>query len=81
MKTIRYFTEPVMQKRSYLREEWIEMTLNHPDYKEVQDNNRIRHWKYIKEIGKYIRVVTLRDGETVHNAFPDRNFKGAKNEV
>jgi len=23
-----------------------------------------------------LRVVTLEDGETVHNAFPDRNFEG-----
>jgi len=26
-------------------------------------------------MGKYLRVVTLADGETVLNAFPDRNFK------
>lgn len=25
-----------------------------------------------------IPEVTLEDGETVHNAFPDRNFKGVK---
>jgi len=24
---------------------------------------------------KYLRVVTLEDGETVLNAFPDRSFK------
>ena len=22
-----------------------------------------------------LRVVTLEDGETIHNAFPDRNFR------
>ncbi len=26
---------------------------------------------------KYLRVVTLEDGQTVHNAFPDRDFKEA----
>jgi hypothetical protein len=25
--------------------------------------------------GRALRVVTLADGETVHNAFPDRDFK------
>jgi hypothetical protein len=30
---------------------------------------------FIKELGKYLRVVTLADGETVHNAFPDRGFR------
>lgn len=38
----------------------------------------VRHWIFVKEIGKYLRVVTLEDGETIHNAFPDRDFKGAK---
>ena len=44
--------------------------------KEVQETeNRIRFWAYIQEIDKFLRVVTLEDGSTVHNAFPDRNFK------
>jgi hypothetical protein len=25
--------------------------------------------------GRVLRVVTLADGKTIHNAFPDRNFK------
>jgi len=25
--------------------------------------------------GRDLRVVTLEDGETIHNAFPDRDFK------
>ena len=29
----------------------------------------------IDEEGKYLRVVLLDDGETVHNAFFDRRFK------
>ncbi len=42
---------------------------------EVQEDGRIRRWIYIKEADKYLRVVFLQDGETVHNAFFDRNFK------
>ena len=42
---------------------------------EVQTDGRIRKWKYIEEVGKYLRVILLEDGETVHNAFFDRNFK------
>jgi len=34
-------------------------------------------WIFVPGLGKYLRVVTLEDGETVHNAFPDRDFKGA----
>jgi hypothetical protein len=43
--------------------------------RETQQDGRIRHWIYIEDIKNYLRVVTLEDGETVHNAFPDRGFK------
>ena len=42
---------------------------------EVQTDGRIRKWKFIEEVGKYLRVILLEDGETVHNTFFDRNFK------
>lgn len=36
---------------------------------------RIRRWVLIPEReGRYLRVVLLADGETVHNAFFDRGF-------
>jgi hypothetical protein len=35
----------------------------------------MRHWGYIGEAARFLRVVTLADGETVHNAFFDRNFR------
>ena len=36
---------------------------------------RIKKWAKIKEEKKYLRVILLEDGETIHNAFFDRNFK------
>ena len=77
MKTTRYFDELVIVKRPYIRPEWCEQAIQHPERTEVQPDGRIRHWAFIPDLGKYLRVVTLPDGETVHNAFPDRNFKGA----
>ncbi len=75
MKTTDYFTVSVMIRRPYLKPEWIEYVLSHPIRREVQDNGRVRHWAFIPEMGKYLRVVTEPDGETVHNAFLDRGFK------
>ena len=49
--------------------------LKKPIKREIQPEGRIRSWAYIDELKKYLRVVTLADGETVHNAFPDRDFK------
>lgn len=75
MKTTRYFREQVLRKRPYLKIEWINKALKNPDKKQAQADGRIRFWIYIEEIKKYIRVVTLSDGKTVHNAFPDRDYK------
>ncbi|MFN3981120.1 MAG: hypothetical protein ACK4SA_12135 [Caldilinea sp.] len=76
MKTPRYFEEQVLRKRSYLKREWCERALREPAYFEMQpDNDRIRFWVFIPELGSYLRVVTLEDGETIHNAFPDKAFE------
>lgn len=75
MKTTRYFKEQVLRKRPYIKIEWVELALSKSDHREVQSDKRVRFWVYIKDLGKYLRVVTLEDGKTVHNAFPDRNFK------
>ena len=76
MKTTRYFREQVLHKRPYLKIEWIEEIIRNPIKQEEQaDLGRIRYWGYVEELAKYLRVVTLADGETVHNAFPDRDFE------
>ena len=41
----------------------------------IQSDGRIRKWAKIVEADKYLRVILLEDGETVHNAFFDRSFK------
>ncbi|MES2754776.1 MAG: hypothetical protein V4659_08935 [Pseudomonadota bacterium] len=79
MKTTRYFEEQVLRKRPYLRREWIEAALAAPLARELQPDGRIRFWSRVElenEGKSYIlRVVTLEDGETVHNAFFDRNYR------
>jgi hypothetical protein len=62
--------------RANIKIEWIEDTVNNPDFTRVQMDGRIRKWRKVEQQGKYLRVILLPDGETVHNAFFDRNFKG-----
>jgi hypothetical protein len=62
--------------RAKIKMEWIEETIKNPDYIEVQSDGRIRKWKKIREERKFLRVILLPDGETIHNAFFDRGFKG-----
>lgn len=61
--------------RALIKEEWIVKTIDSPMKTEIQSDGRIRKWSYIEEVGKYLRVILLEDGETVHNAFFDRSFK------
>lgn len=71
-----YFRDDVLAKRPYLRLEWCQAALDQPIRREVQPyDGGIRHWVWIEELERYLRVVTLEDGVTVRNAFPDRRFK------
>ena len=79
MKTTRYFDEQVRRKRQYLTIELCEAVLADPLRLEVQEDGRIRHWGRVslpeEPETRILRVVTLEDGETVHNAFLDRGFR------
>lgn len=75
IKTARYFDEQVLCKRPYIEMEWCILVVDNPIRREIQPDGRVRHWGFIPELGKYLRVVTLEDGETIHNAFPDRGFE------
>ena len=77
MKFTKYFSH-IRQRpdRAKIRMKWIEETIKNPTYTEFQSDGRVRKWKKIEEEDKFLRVILLSDGETVHNAFFDRDFKG-----
>lgn len=71
-----YFRNDVLERRPYIRLEWCIDALQNPVRREVQaEDGRVRYWIWIEELGRYLRVVTMPDGVTLHNAFPDRRFK------
>jgi len=79
MKFTQHFLYTIQRPdRAKIKMEWIEEAIKNPDYTEVQSDGRIRKWKKIREEGKFLRVIVLSDGETIHNAFFDRSFKGEK---
>jgi hypothetical protein len=81
VQTTRYFTEQVLRKRPYIEPAWCEAVVHAPLHRESQPDGRIRFWGAIVDPrdGKtrYLRVVTLDDEVTLHNAFFDRDFDGA----
>jgi len=71
-----YFENEVLRKRPYLKKQWCERVVENPIQVEQQENNRLRFWGEIDELeARILRVVTLEDRITIHNAFPDRGFK------
>ena len=71
-----YFENAVIKKRPYLRKDWCIQVVERPLRSEPQEHNRYRFWGEIAELeGRYLRVITLEDKRTIHNAFPDRRFK------
>ena len=76
VKTTQYFDyRRKRPDRAKIKEGWIEFVIENPEKTEIQSDGRIRKWAKISEVGKYLRVVLLEDGETVHNAFFDRTYK------
>ncbi len=77
MKFTEYF-RALRQRpdRAIIRDEWIQRVIDQPVKELIQQDGRIRRWAAIGEMdGRYLRVVLLADGETIHNAFFDRRFK------
>lgn len=71
-----YFETSVLRKRPYLKKEWCVYVIENAVRSEPQEHNRYRFWAKVPELGdRYLRVITLSDRITIHNAFPDRNFE------
>ncbi|MFW5452163.1 hypothetical protein [Thioalkalivibrio sulfidiphilus] len=77
VKTTRYFQAVrARADRAMICDEWIRRVIDRPERESIQADGRIRRWARIAEYGgRYLRVVLLSDGVTVHNAFFDRGFR------
>ncbi|MFP4459462.1 MAG: hypothetical protein ACLFSQ_07735 [Candidatus Zixiibacteriota bacterium] len=79
MKTTEYFkyTRKRPDRRG-IKDEWIMYVIKNPIEVQVQNDSRIKKWAKIEEVDKFLRVILLEDGETIHNAFFDRSYKEMK---
>lgn len=77
MRFTRYFlTMRQRPDRAIIKDEWIQHVIDNPVKEVIQQDGRIRRWAPIDEMeGRYLRVILLSDGATVHNAFFDRQFR------
>ena len=76
-KTTEYFNYMKLRPdRAFIEDRWIWHVITQPIHQEMQKDGRIRRWAKIEEAeGRYLRIILLSDGKTVHNAFFDRRFK------
>lgn len=75
MKFTKHFLEDVFPKRPYLTDELLDEIIRNAIKTEIQEDNKIKIWGFSSVHNKFVRVILLEDGETVHIAFFDRNFK------
>ena len=77
MEYTRYFLHTRNRSdRINIRLEWIQQVVENAEHEKIQSDGRIRRWKKIAESGdRYLRVILLEDGKTIHNAFFDRSFR------
>jgi hypothetical protein len=76
VKSTRYF-ETIRSRpdRAIIQDAWIEQATRTPIRELIQADGRIRRWIQVPEMeNRFLRVILLPDGETVHNAFFDRRF-------
>ncbi|PYK83879.1 MAG: hypothetical protein DME40_20185 [Verrucomicrobia bacterium] len=71
-----YFENEILRKRPYLTREMCIRVVQAPIRTEPQERSRYRFWAKVDELqGRFLRVVTLSDKLTIHNAFLDRRFR------
>jgi hypothetical protein len=71
-----YFENEILGKRPYLTKDMCVQIVESPLRVEAQELNRFRYWAAVPVLGgRYLRVITLEDKLTIHNAFLDRRFK------
>jgi len=76
VKTTAYFDAiRIHPDCKIIRDNWIVRAIESPLHQEIQQDGRIRRWIRVPEMeNRYLRIILLEDGETVHNAFFDRRF-------
>jgi hypothetical protein len=77
MKVTAYFAAVRLRPdRAVISDEWINRAISAPIRVQVQADGRVRRWVQVPEAeNRFLRVILLPDGETVHNAFFDRRFE------
>jgi hypothetical protein len=69
------FTVRSRPDRALIQDAWIQRAVTSPIRQTIQKDGRIRRWCQVPEMdNRYLRVILLPDGETIHNAFFDRDF-------
>ena len=72
-----YFEEVTPKKHPDVVQyrEWVFRAIEDPIHTERQDDGKVRYYILVPEARRYMRVITLADGQTVFNAFFDRDFQ------
>ncbi|MFZ4403959.1 MAG: hypothetical protein ACOYOK_07640 [Pseudobdellovibrionaceae bacterium] len=78
LKMTDYFKNSILRKRPEFldREDDIILWIDHPSHIVTQSDGRKKYYARDLQECKWVRIILLEDGKTIHNIFYDRNFKG-----
>lgn len=78
IKMTDYFKNSILPKRPEFADREVDVIewIRHPSVIELQSDGRKKLFARDNKIGKWVRIILLEDGETIHNIFYDRDFEG-----
>lgn len=76
IRTTEYFDKKrTEENKALIKDEWIEETYHSPEYRLQQKDGRYSHYSKIPEMkNQYLRLVLLRDGKTLREAYFVKSF-------
>lgn len=76
MQTTDYFMQKLKQAEyQHIQLRWIENTYTSPEFRLKQSDGRFSLYSKITEMNnQYLKLVLLKDGKTVRDAYFDRSF-------
>lgn len=76
MQTTEYFQKRrALPEQQQIQELWINNTYHAPEYWVIQEDGRVNLYRKISDMNhQYLKVVLLKDGKTVRDAYFVNNF-------
>ncbi|MBT1450536.1 hypothetical protein KJ365_06540 [Glaciecola sp. XM2] len=76
MQSTNYFKQKRLEpSQMHIKQRWIENTYLSPEFRLLQSDGRVSLFSKVSEMNnQYLRLILLKDGKTVRDAYFDKHF-------